>query len=48
MMNGLFKNESWFQYYIKQWRFIDIDEKTKQVYTDEDLFDEWVKRPTKP
>lgn len=48
MMNGLFKNESWFQYYIKQWRFMDVDEKTNNIYTDEDLFEEWVKRPVKP
>ncbi len=48
MMNGLFKDEAWFQYYIKQWRFLDVDEKTNHVYTDEDLFDEWVKRPAKP
>ena len=48
MMNGLFKKESWFQYYIKQWRFIDIDENTNHIYTDEDLFEEWVTRPPKP
>ena len=48
MMNGLFKKESWFGYYIKQWRFIDIDEKTKYIYTDEDILEEWVDRPTKP
>ena len=48
MLNGLFKTESWFQYYIKTWRFYDIDDETGKIYEDEDLFDHWVHRPEKP
>lgn len=47
-VNSLFKKESWFCFYIKQWRFIDIDEKTNHVYTNEDVLKEWVVRPAKP
>lgn len=48
MMNALFKTESWFQYYIKTWRFVDVDDETGELYEDEDLFEHWVKRPEKP
>ena len=44
-VNLLFEKEDWFGYYIKQWRFLDIDDKTNKVYTDEDLLEEWENRP---
>ena len=47
-VNSLFKKVSWFQYYIKTWRFLDLDDETNEVYEDEDLFEHWVKRPAKP
>ena len=49
MVNIPFKKESWFQYYVKTWKYIDIDDETNQLYTEEDLVEsEWVKRPEKP
>ena len=48
MVNSPLKKEIWFCYYIKQWRFLDIDDKTNKVYTDEDLLEEWENRPEKP
>ena len=48
MVNSPFKKESWFQYYIKTWRFLDIDDETGELYEDEDLFEHWVKRPEHP
>lgn len=48
MVNAPFRYESWFQYYIKQWRYIDIDDETREIYEEEDLMDEWVIRPDKP
>lgn len=47
-VNLLFEKEDWFGYYIKQWRFLDIDDKTQKVYTDEDLLEEWEDRPQRP
>ena len=41
-MNELFKEESWFCYYVKQWRFLDVDDETGRVYEDEDVLAEWV------
>ena len=48
MVNSPFKKESWFQYYIKTWRFLDVDDKTNKVYTNEDVLKEWIVRPEKP
>lgn len=48
MVNSLFKKESWFQYYIKTWRFYDIDDETNEIYEEEDLFEHWVHRPERP
>lgn len=48
MVNDPFRYESWFQYYIKTWRFVDFDDETGEIYEDEDLFDHWVHRPKKP
>ena len=39
-VNLLFEKEDWFCYYIKQWRFLDIDDTTGVVYTDEDILKE--------
>ena len=39
-VNLLFEKKDWFCYYIKQWRFLDIDDKTGVVYTDEDILKE--------
>ena len=47
-VNALFKTESWFQYYIKTWRFYDIDDETGEIFEEEDLFEHWVKRPERP
>lgn len=47
-VNALFKTESWFQYYIKVWRFYDIDDETNEIFEEEDLFEHWVHRPEKP
>lgn len=50
MVNSPFKKCSWFLYYVKTWRFLDIDDNdTKQIYEDEDVMETWVKvRPEKP
>lgn len=49
MVNSPFRKESWFQYYVKTWRFIEIDDDTNEIEADEDLFEEgWVHRPEKP
>lgn len=48
IVNGLFKEVSWFQYYIKTWRFLDVDDETGEIEEDEDLFEHWVKRPERP
>ncbi|MCM1047143.1 MAG: hypothetical protein NC433_01800 [Clostridiales bacterium] len=48
MVNAPFRYESWFQYYVKQWRYIDIDDDTNEIYEEEDLMDGWVIRPEKP
>ncbi len=49
MVNALFRKASWFQYYVKTWKFIDMDDDTNEIYEEEDLMEsEWVKRPEKP
>lgn len=48
MVNSPFKKESWFQYYVKTWNFIDIDDDTNEIETEEDLLETWVTRPEKP
>lgn len=48
MVNSPFKNVSWFQYYIKTWTFMDVDDDTGEVIEEESLFLHWVKRPKKP
>ncbi len=49
LVNYPFKKCSWFLYYVKTWRFLDIDEKTNRVRTDEDIMKSWVtKRPQRP
>lgn len=49
MMNSLFKKEAWFCYYVKQWRFLDLDDESGYVYENEDVLEEWVKiRPKNP
>lgn len=48
MVNAPFKKESWFQYYIKTWKYIDMDDETGEIYEEEDLFEHWVNRPEKP
>ena len=48
MVNSPFKKETWFQYYIKTWRFYDIDDETNEIFEEEDLFEHWVHRPEKP
>ena len=48
VVNSLFKTESWFQYYIKTWRFYDIDDETNEIFEEEDLFEHWVHRPKRP
>ncbi len=50
MVNSAFKKNkcSWFQYYIKTWKFFDIDDETNEIEESEDLFEEWVQRPEKP
>ena len=48
MVNLPFKKESWFGYYIKTWRFLDIDEVTGEIYEEEDLLEEWLDRPQSP
>lgn len=48
MVNTPLKKESWFQYYVKTWRFLDIDDETNEICEEEDLFEHWVKRPEKP
>ncbi len=37
-----------FQYYIKTWTYLDIDDETDEIYTEENLLEEWVQRPEKP
>lgn len=46
--NDAFRAESWFQYYIKQWKYIDIDDDTNEIYIEEDLTENWVIRPERP
>ena len=46
MVNSPFQDEAWFMYYIKQWRFIDVNEDTGVIYTDEDILKTWTDRPT--
>lgn len=48
MVNAPFRKESWFQYYIKTWTYLDIDDETDEIYTEENLLEEWVQRPEKP
>ncbi|MCM1047140.1 MAG: hypothetical protein NC433_01785 [Clostridiales bacterium] len=48
MVNLLFKKEPWFGYYIKQWKFLDVSNKTNKIRYEEDLLKEWTKRPDKP
>ena len=49
MVNFPFQKCSWFLYYIKTWRFLDIDEKTNKIRTNEDVMKSWVtKRPERP
>lgn len=45
---GFEREESWFQYYIKTWTYLDIDDETDEIYTEENLLEEWVQRPEKP
>ena len=47
MVNAPFRKESWFQYYIKTWTYLDIDDETNEIYTEENLLEEWVQRPEK-
>lgn len=44
MVNMPFKRDAWFGYYIKQWRFLIVDEDTGEIDTDEDLLEEWTDR----
>ena len=46
MVNSPFQDEAWFMYYIKQWRFIDVNEDSGVIYTDEDILKTWTDRPT--
>ncbi len=39
-VNLLFEKVAWFIRYVKQWRFLDIDDETGKIYTDENLLDE--------
>jgi hypothetical protein len=49
MVNSPFQECSWFLYYIKTWRFLDIDEKSNKIRTNEDIMKSWVtKRPKRP
>ena len=48
MVNSPFRNISWFQYYIKTWTFMDVDDETGVVFEEESLFLHWVKRPKSP
>lgn len=48
MVNSPFRGESWFQYYVKTWKYIDIEDDTGEIYTEEDLIEVWVKRPDRP
>ncbi len=49
MVNFPYKKCSWFLYYVKTWRFLDIDDETNEIKTDEDVMKSWVtKRPEKP
>ena len=44
---GFEGEESWFQYYIKTLTHLDIDDETDEIYTEENLLEEWVQRPEK-
>ena len=48
MVNSPFKEEPWFQYYIKTWWFCGIDDETGEIIEEESLFLHWVKRPKSP
>lgn len=48
MVNSPFRKEPWFQYYIKTWLFMDVDDETGEVFEEESLFLHWVKRPESP
>lgn len=46
-VNSLFEKKPWFGYYVKQWRFLDIDDKTGKIWTDENVLEEWGNKYTK-
>lgn len=46
-VNSLLEKEPWFGYYVKQWRFLDIDDKTGKIWTDENVLEEWGNKYTK-
>ena len=47
MVNSPLKKEPWFGYYVKQWRFLIVDDDTGEIETDENLLEEWEIRYTK-
>ena len=54
MVHSVFQDEDWFQYYVKSWRFYEIDDDTYRIETEEDLRQEddpkftWVRHPKSP
>lgn len=48
MVNTPFKKEDWFRYYIKTWKFMDIEDDTGELYEDEDLLEKDFSRPLRP
>ncbi len=52
MVNGPFRYKSWFQYYVKVWKYIETPDEDSDEYYEEDLLDEeecdWYKRPERP
>lgn len=46
-VNLLFEKEPWFRYYVRQWRFLDVDDKTGKIWTDENLLEELDDKYTK-
>lgn len=50
MNNSAFRDEFWFQYYVKVWKFIITDDDTGEIETEEDPVEEgrWVHRPERP
>ncbi|MCM1047136.1 MAG: hypothetical protein NC433_01765 [Clostridiales bacterium] len=47
MNNDALREERWFGYYVKTWKYLDIDDESKEIYAEEDLLEGWLQRPDK-